>query len=273
MELKEFIATGIIESYLLGTASQQEVDMVHSMLSKYPSLQTEIDAVEDALLKMAEENAPEINAGLKEKILSSLEFNKPKAANHHFSTKENGKVVQMQVSNKKLALKYGFAAAVGLFIISMVINILLFNSNRQMASEVSKMGTEKTEMQQSIAGYMEIVDKLNNDFDIITKNTSVQLKGTDVSPKSLATVYWNEQSNEVYLYVKDLPPPPSDMQYQLWAIVDGKPVDAGVFDTGKGNILQNMKSAAAPQAFAVTLEKKGGSPVPTLEAMYLIGEV
>jgi len=122
-------------------------------------------------------------------------------------------------------------------------------------------------------GYMKELDQTRKNFNIVTNNTVIELKGTDVSPKSLATVYWNNQSNDVYLMVKDLPPPPSDMQYQLWAMVDGKPVDAGVFDTGKGNVLQNMKTAISPQAFAVTLEKKGGSPTPTMEAMYLIGQV
>ena len=38
------------------------------------------------------------------------------------------------------------------------------------------------------------------------------------------------QSKEVYLLVNQLPTPDPDKQYQLWAIVDGNPVDAGVFD-------------------------------------------
>ena len=70
-----------------------------------------------------------------------------------------------------------------------------------------------------------------------------------------------------------LPAPSEEQQYQLWAIVDGQPVDAGVFDIEKGNILQQLKTISNAQAFAVTLEKKGGSPTPTLAALFLIGNV
>lgn len=34
-----------------------------------------------------------------------------------------------------------------------------------------------------------------------------------------------------------------------------------------------MKPIADAQAFAITLEKKGGVQVPTLNAMYLVGNV
>ncbi len=62
------------------------------------------------------------------------------------------------------------------------------------------------------------------------------------------------------------------MQYQLWAIADGKPVNAGMYTEEKDSkiALANIPKA---QAFAITLEKKGGSPVPTMENMYVMGEI
>ncbi len=69
-----------------------------------------------------------------------------------------------------------------------------------------------------------------------------------------------------------LPPPPSDKQYQLWVIVDGTPADMGVFEAIlTGNTLQEIPFVENPQAFTVTLEKRGGSPTPTLEEMVVIG--
>ena len=55
---------------------------------------------------------------------------------------------------------------------------------------------------------------------------------------------------------------PTGKQYQLWAIVDGKPVDAGVINNCIG--LCKMKKIDHAEAFAITLEKEGGSPTPTL---------
>jgi anti-sigma-K factor RskA len=78
------------------------------------------------------------------------------------------------------------------------------------------------------------------------------------------------------LNISEIPTPPEDKQYQLWAIVNGKPVDAGIFDLAANTntaVLQKMKPIADAQAFAITLEKKGGTHVPTLNAMFLLGNV
>ena len=86
---------------------------------------------------------------------------------------------------------------------------------------------------------------------------------------SVATVYWSKKSAEVYLLVNSLPKPASDQQYQLWAIVDGKPVSAGVFDMNQADSMLKMTNMPTAQAFAVTLEKAGGSPVHRVRCMFL----
>jgi anti-sigma-K factor RskA len=78
----------------------------------------------------------------------------------------------------------------------------------------------------------------------------------------------------VALKVNNLPQPAADEQYQLWTIVDGSPVDMGVIDNNFQEKLLAMKAVkGSPAAFAITLEKAGGSPTPTLEEMYVMGEV
>ena len=72
----------------------------------------------------------------------------------------------------------------------------------------------------------------------------------------------------------NLPSVPEGMQYQLWAIIDGKPVDAGMISTEKGIYhIQKMKSFGRAEAFAITLEKAGGSPTPTMDQMYVIAKI
>ena len=100
---------------------------------------------------------------------------------------------------------------------------------------------------------------------------TITLKGVTGKENNLAAVYWDTKTKEVYLLPTKMDSTPSDKQYQLWAIVDGKPVDAGVFADCDG--LCKMKKIPNAQAFAITLEKKGGSPAPTLSAMYVLGKV
>ena len=71
-----------------------------------------------------------------------------------------------------------------------------------------------------------------------------------------------------------LPANDKDHQYQLWALVGGKPVDLGVFDktaTDSTIDMKEMKSLALAQAFAVTLEPRGGSVNPTMDQMMVVG--
>lgn len=103
---------------------------------------------------------------------------------------------------------------------------------------------------------------------------AIKMLGVKDHEGNVATIYWNAKSQDVYLLSQNLPQPSADKQYQLWAIVDGKPVSAGVFnvnDLAKG--LQKMKQISGAQAFAVTLEKAGGVESPTLTQMFVMGKV
>jgi anti-sigma-K factor RskA len=70
----------------------------------------------------------------------------------------------------------------------------------------------------------------------------------------------------------NLPVPANDKQYQLWAIFNGKPVDLGVFDIKKERLLIQARNTQGAEAFAITMEKKGGSPSPE-GTMYVMGKI
>jgi anti-sigma-K factor RskA len=103
----------------------------------------------------------------------------------------------------------------------------------------------------------------------------VVMQGVKTHPGMMATVYWDQNSKDVYMVVNNLPAPPSGKQYQLWAIIDGKPVSAGLYDmTDPSKMVQKMKNIQGNvQTFAITLEQKGGSSTPTLDQMYVAGNV
>jgi anti-sigma-K factor RskA len=97
----------------------------------------------------------------------------------------------------------------------------------------------------------------------------IVMKGTEHAPEAMASVYWNKTSQEVFLSVQNLKALAKDQQYQLWAIVDGKPVDMGVFDSTTALLKMNTTGKAA--AFAVTIEPRGGKSTPTIETMQVLG--
>jgi hypothetical protein len=98
------------------------------------------------------------------------------------------------------------------------------------------------------------------------------LGGTATAPRSEAMIMWDSTSKDVYLMVRNLPRAGNDKQYQLWALLDGKPVDLGTFELRQERLLVKMKGVQAAQAFAITLEPKGGSATPTGD-MYVYGKL
>ena len=101
----------------------------------------------------------------------------------------------------------------------------------------------------------------------------VELAGLPPSPHAQGRMIWNPRAGGL-LVALNLPPAPAGKTYELWAIAEGKPRPAGLFNVdaqGKGT-LAVPASAGVPavDVFAVTLEPEGGSPAPTGEK-YLIG--
>ncbi len=101
----------------------------------------------------------------------------------------------------------------------------------------------------------------------------IVLAGVPEKPNAKALVFWNKENKHVMLSEVSLPETPKNMQYQLWAIVDGKPVDAGMLDLDAEGKLLEMKTIESSQAFAITLEPMGGSASPHLEDLCVIGNV
>ena len=102
------------------------------------------------------------------------------------------------------------------------------------------------------------------------------MKGMPPSPSSYATVYWDTTSKDAYLLINNLPAPSTEMQYQLWALLDGKPVDLGMIDSEffvkQNRLLLKAKNVQNAQAFAITLEKKDRSNTSTPEGeIYVAG--
>ena len=93
------------------------------------------------------------------------------------------------------------------------------------------------------------------------------LGGHGPQPGARAKVFWSPAAKRGVLVAANLEPLPPDRQYQLWVFVDGKPVDAGVFDVDpSGNTLFESKDLSAVRTaenFAVTVEPRGGLPQPS----------
>lgn len=273
MNIKEYISSGIIESYVLGLATEEEVSILECVRKNSPEVQQAILDVQLLMEDLASSEAVVPHEELKSTIwdrLSTLSDESTESSdtgNAQFDHKEIEKRVTLPNAGTKRWLPWTIAASV-LLVLSLASNILLLNYR----------GKDLKKIQEVISSNQDSQEKLkeaNERWQIIQRLSvkTVTLHGIEKHPDAKAVVFWDTKTSDVFLSASSLPLAPSGKQYQLWAIVEGQPVDAGLLPLSSGDSLMKMHHIDKAEAFAITLENEGGSLVPTLTEMYVMGNI
>ena len=268
MNIQQYISSGILESYVLGTATPEEYKEVAGYAAQYPEIKKEIEEIEKAMATYVTEHKIEPPVNLKNAILSKI------AA----ETKGSGGAVEHKVINmnpeapKGANFFYWSVAASFLLLVSTGVAIYFGVQSNKLDNYLDNMAKANTVLSDSMHNIAANMSQMERDMAILKDPMYkiVPLKGLKVAPESKAMVCWCPTDKTVYVEIDKLPPAPQGMQYQLWAIVDGKPVSEGMLAMSNG--LHRMSDVENAQAFAVTLEKAGGSPTPTGD-MYVMGTI
>ncbi len=251
----------------MGLASPEETAQVEAWIIEYPEVKKELLEIEMSLESYTRANAIEPPASVKDKIFSQINAG-AKENNLPFIKTDNAKA-EAVVYRIPSYFKLVAAAILILLIGSAILNYSYYN-------KYQATNTDLQVAQQKIAEKDSINLAMNKDMDVVTDRNSrpVVLTGTPHAPEALAKIFWMKNTGEVYIDPSNLPAVPTGKQYQLWAIVDGKPISGGMISTEKGVYrIQKMKSFGKADAFAITLEKAGGSDAPTMEELYVISKI
>jgi anti-sigma-K factor RskA len=284
-DAKAYIESGILELYVMGQLSASEMAEVETRAAISPEIRQEIEAIEIALEQYALKTAvmPKIDvfanieaaitADADTKTADSLSPSMPPAKPLHQDS------ITTPVTRPIRPLQYALAACVALLIVS---GIALLNAHSKLDEANQQILSLRTEKDR-YASSMNVLKKTNSELQTVADMVEdpnwaiVQLAGTKTSPNAKMMVYWNRRSQDVVVDKSrlKLPENSQSQQYQLWAMVAGKPVDLGVFDVraDSTDMLIKMKEIAKAEAFAVTLEKRGGSVNPTMENMVVFAGV
>jgi anti-sigma-K factor RskA len=252
VNVKEYISSGIIESYVMGIAAEAERQEFESMCALHPEIaearNTYELALEEQLLNDTIAAPLHLKKQIEEKVLTPASDTIPLDA-----AEDETPVRQIGGMWKWLA-----AASIILLAGTAFWAINTNNKYKELQADNQKL---QNQLQQSTAR----LDTLQQEAGLLQKPgmKMAALRGND--PSVYATIYWDTTSNnkDVYLMVNNLPQPASDKQYQLWALLNGQPIDLGMIEVKQERLLYRMKNVQNAQAFAITLEPKGGSPAPT----------
>lgn len=261
MNSREYIESGILELYVFGKLSDEEIAEVNQMASQYPEVKEEIKAIENAVINLSYSVAPHLSATNFEKIRAEL--------------LGRNKVATMKPRSNWSQYTGWVAAAV--LVVGFGLQFYKLNQTNETLNNVS---TEKNLLQESIVD-LELKKKESEEVLAIlrdTSNISITLAGQQVAPEAFAKAYYNKTTKTVYIDASGLPEPPKGMVYQVWSLQLEPvltPTSIGLLDsyaTSSTKVIK-IENAESPQAFGITLEPAGGSASPTLEQLYTLGKV
>lgn len=271
-DVKAYIESGILELYVLGDISAEEKAQVEEMAAKYAEVRAEITEIEKSMELYAVEHALEPSEQLRNRVLNSLIVNLGDDNTFSKTTthQDDDNIRPLPVARVNNFFKYAFAACLTLLLISIYGLVNLYSKLQDTNTQLAALQTDNTK----IANQVSLRD---NELQVYRDTTFkvLKLKGTAKTPTAAMILAWNSVSKKVMVDMPSMKLPQHDEkhQYQLWALVNGKPVDMGVFNEAKADTagVKEMKSIASAQGFAVTLEPNGGSINPTMDQMVVIG--
>jgi anti-sigma-K factor RskA len=261
METKEYIESGILELYVYGLLTESENDEVALKAKENSEIRSEIVAIEKSIVSLSSSFSPFLSAANFEKIREKLEL-------------KYTKVIPLQPKTNWVQY-VGWAAAIVL-----LVGIgFQYNQLDQTTTQVANSNSEKVKLEQEL-NTLTIQNKAAETSLAIIRdvnNTVVPLGGQAVAPESSAKVYWNKETQVVYVDAAGLPEPPKGMVYQVWALKLNPltPTSIGLLDKFDSNSQRMfaVSNTGDAEAFGITLEPAGGSLSPTMEQLYTLGKV
>ena len=258
--------------YVSGLLSIEEMRDVEMKACQFPAIKTHLESLQVALEHFAMSHAMPPRPELKTRILKAIQDEATKNNGMKQATINREATVRALPSSSSNYLRVLAAASI---IVLAVVSGIAYYLSSQYNTAKTQLAEQQDRFQKQLDGMQQKMNESTDRMHLLTDENTIRvtMKGTDKSPSSMALIYWNKQSKAVYLDVKSLPPVPSDKQYQLWFIDPKKgPVSAGVFDMKTGEMIR-MTDAPNAAAFAVTMEPYGGSVSPSLDQMYVLGNI
>jgi len=250
--IQEYLDSGVIEMYVLDQLNDAEREAVEKLAAQYPEIHQEIAEVEAAMgTYHAAEGLIPPDYILSNILAETARINLPTPA-----STEQPSVSSMPKPGKFLLWPI-VAAVVGLALAAW-----MWTAKQAADRHANQLQKElwalRSKEQACATNEQFLLQQLNLLRQV--GNQRVIVKG---ATEPIAAVYWNKNQRVAHIDLLNLKDP-GQMQYQLWAIVKGKPVSLGVVDwkaARKG--LVSYQFAQKPEAFAISLEPFGGSPTPT----------
>ena len=275
MTLQELISSGKLELYVAGVLSDREMSDIGTLAVENPEVASEIQKIEQVMVEWLSPEEFRLPNAEKEfqinTILGRIRQEAPRVA-------VNGTASVHPLRRQQP--NWAMAALVAGLILTTGLSVWFGARYARLAPEATALRTQYQDLANAQNQYQDQMTHLQSQVslmrNILTKRVELStVAGNKITgADNYMLVYWNPATKKLLLVDAHLPELSSQQQYQLWALYDGKPIDAGVFDTKDIQVSSSFqKDIPNAQAFAVTVEPRGGSASPTPSNLCMMGKL
>lgn len=242
-KIQSFLASDLLEKYLLDDTSTEESLRVERYIAMYPEVRKTYDELQENLEVFAKMHARKAPEGLKQLILN-------------------------RIRNERLGRRKFYRWAIAASIAALVFagsSIFFWNQNKELQQEKDFVKTEIKNLEMDMKVQLE---DLRNQY-IVLNNPNTRkftVKGNQKARDLKAVTYINPVKKLSYINVSNLPQLPANQCYQMWAEVNGQLVNLGVIKQfeNKEKLLALPYSDNNAVGY-ITIEPEGGNESPTVQ--------
>ena len=266
MNNKDLIESGELELYVAGLLNEDRAQEITTIIQQDDLVRSEVEKIENTVLELSQASTKQEDFAFTE-VLKKVITSKDNSAT---SSEES----DFKITPKERSWRtYVSWAAAAVFLI-------LFILQYQTTEEAVNQLNLSLEEQQDLNTKVEQQNfKLQYKDDLLATLASpatetVQLAGQEVSPESVAQVFWNKELDQIVINASQLPQAPEGKVYQVWSLKlePLTPTSLGLLeDVRQVDDLFLLSNPNSSEAFGITLEPEGGSETPTLEQLYVLG--
>jgi len=244
MTLNEIRESGLLELYVLGELNQHLKSEVEAAITVYPELKRDIADIERVLFAYAKAHAVNPPASVLEQLMEQTRD----------TSSAKGKETKVKRLNTFSAMMAAASIALLLF------SVYLFNANQNQQNRYTALLDDCDKNKHGLEVLLAEYEALNSG-----DNNTVVVAATEKYPETKIVLHTNDAAKLNYLQLQNLPEIAVNQSFQLWSLKeDSDPIPLDVFEKDGSNLLA-VKYVDATNAYAITIEPKGGSKSPTLE--------
>ncbi len=241
-KLQSFFESGLIDKYILGTATLSEQSEAELYISKYPEVKAEYDKLQNNLEIIAKANAEEAPQFVLDNILNEI--------NNEQS------VIKFDAYPKYRTPWYSIAASIAALIFAGTAFLLylqnkaLINENQVVVDEIFDLRSDIDKNNAMLDNVMRQFMRLNN-----PETEKYVLRGNERAKDLKTVAYINQVEKTSMIDVVSLPKLPENQTYQIWAELQDRMVNLGILDASDRK-LKSIPYMEDALGLSITIESK-----------------